>query len=127
MAGLNLRGLEIDFFHAAGEHRLVYSKCGDCGKAMFPLRNVCMQCGASGVELTDSAGRGELLSVSSVMRPTHAAFQGIGPYRVGIVALDEGFHMLSNIDGDCEIGDRLEVFFVTADDGQGLPLFRKGL
>lgn len=122
--GLSLRGLELEFFQAAADEKLLYSRCEECNLSMFPLRSVCSRCGSTQVRLAESAGRGNVLSVSIVMRSPSATFKGSEPYNVAIVALDEGFQILSNLEDVCNIGDRVEVFFLV-DGGFGLPLFRK--
>ncbi len=124
LAGLNLRGLESDFYEAAGKGRLVFSRCRDCGRAMFPLRNICLNCGSTAVDLVDSLGRGVVQSISTVSRSPHPAFRSTGPYQVAIVKVDEGFNILSNIDGECTIDQIVEVAFTTDDEGRGVPYFR---
>jgi hypothetical protein len=56
------------------------------------------------------------------------AFAALSPYAVGIVDLEEGVRMMSNI-VDCEVGAlsvgmALEVVMVKATDDVGLPFWR---
>lgn len=108
---------------AAGELR--YQECTACGRAIFDPARACRFCGATQLAWRASAGIGEVYSWSTVWRPQTPAF--VTPYVAAIVALDEGFHMVSNIVG-CEpeavhTGLAVEVEFHSA-GALTLPYFR---
>jgi len=92
---------------------------------MKPAR-VCASCGAASLTWERSEGRGTLYSWTVVWRPQHPSFQV--PYAPAIVALDEGFWMMTSIIG-CE-PDELRadlpvvVEFHPASDEAVLPYFR---
>jgi len=108
---------------AAGELR--YQECAVCARAIFDPARACRFCGATELGWRTSAGHGEVYSWSTVWRPQTPAF--VTPYVAAIVALGEGFHMVSNIVG-CEIdavhtGLPVEVVFHSA-GALTLPYFR---
>ncbi len=104
---------------AAGELR--YQRCAGCGRAAFDPAWACRSCG-SDLEWQVSAGLGEVYSHSVVWRPQTPEFTT--PYAVVIVALDEGFHLLTNLVGctvaDVRTGLRVRVAFHDA-GGATLP------
>jgi uncharacterized OB-fold protein len=58
-----------------------------------------------GVEWRVSAGRGAVYATTVVHR------RGEDPYGVSLVDLDEGFRMMSRVDGEHAIGTRVRVRF----------------
>jgi uncharacterized OB-fold protein len=73
-----------------------------------------------------SSGRGRLYSWTVVWRPQHPSFQV--PYAPAIIALDEGWWMMSSIIGctpeDLQADMPLQVEFHKASDEINLPYFR---
>ena len=114
------------FWDGCGRGELLFQKCGDCGQAQYPPLPLCGNCQSDQLVWTASSGRGVLYTYSVVTRPLDPSFAA--PYTVIIVAMDEGWYMLSNlVDGDpetIEIGRRLAVFFRRLPDGTVLPQFR---
>lgn len=109
---------------AAGELR--FQRCGGCGAAVHTPAALCGTCG--GVELTweVSSGRGEVYSWTVVWRPQTPAFTV--PYAPVIVAMAEGWHLLSNLIGcdhtEVAVGLPVEVAFHPIGDGVQLPYVR---
>jgi uncharacterized protein len=104
---------------AAGELR--YQRCGGCGRAVFYPRVLCPFCGAT--ELAWEAAEGEGTVYATTAMPRHD-----GPSRhVCLVDLDEGFRLMSRVDGvEAEavaIGDRVRLAVVAGEDGP-VPAFR---
>jgi uncharacterized protein len=99
-------------FHARGE--LGY-QVGPDGAPVWPPRMAEPGTGAP-LEWRVSAGRGEVYA-TTVARP-----RGAEPYNVALIALDEGFRMMSRVvdraPEEVRIGDRVAVRF---DDG--VPVF----
>ncbi|MGI5471924.1 Zn-ribbon domain-containing OB-fold protein [Streptomyces sp. CA-132043] len=91
---------------------LRYQRCDDCAGAVFPPRVLCPDCGSQELTWERSAGRGTVHS-ATVVRGRDGA-RGIV-----LVDLDEGFRMMSRVDGidpaTVEIGTT--VRFTAADEG----------
>jgi hypothetical protein len=108
------------------EGRLRVQRCDDCGSHVFVPQPLCPRCQGARLSWVESAGRGSLYSFTVVHRPQRPEFEV--PYTVAIVALDEGFFMLSNL-VECEpariaVGMRVEVVFRRMSDEITLPYFR---
>jgi hypothetical protein len=69
----------------------------------------------------ESAGRGVVYATTTVRR------RGEEPYDVSIIELDEGFRMMSRVEGippeEVRIGMRVEVRFEEREDGPPVPVF----
>jgi len=99
-------------------------RCRACGVHVFIPQPLCTGCFSDELEWVESAGTGGVYSFTVVHRAPHPAFAT--PYLVAIVALDEGFEMLANLDCDparAEIGMRVRVAFRAASSEISLPYF----
>lgn len=87
--------------------RLTFQQCATGGHAVFPPRISCPTCGSRDLSWADSAGRGTLYSFTTISP------RGVDPYSVVVVDVDEGFRMMSRLDGpavaDLAIGDRVRT------------------
>ena len=101
------------------QHQLAYQFSPAAGKAVFFPRLVCPFTGSTQLEWRVSAGRGEVYA-TTVVYPRDGA-----PYNVALIELDEGFRMMSRVDGvdphSVRVGQKVQVRFV-ADDTQPAPL-----
>src|SRR5712672_3591621 len=86
------------FWDAAKQHRLCIQRCNDCAQHYFYPRPLCPHCLSRNVEWVDCSGRGRLPTFVINHRPPRN-FPVQQPYIIGIVELDEGARMLSNIVG----------------------------
>lgn len=117
------------FWTACKENRLIIQKCNVCGTNRFPATHYCANCRSQSYEWIDASGKGKVFSWIIVNHPVPGDIWGDAvPYAVGLIELDEGVRMLSNI-VDCEpdkiAGDmRVEVTFAPAGGGFKLPKFR---
>jgi uncharacterized OB-fold protein len=109
---------------AQGELRL--QRCRTCSVTYFPPQPFCPRCSSGDIEVVQSSGRGFLYSYVI----THLAAPGFeAPYVIGVVELDEGPRLLTNIidvppDPD-ELPIDLPVEVVYEAVGEiTLPLFR---
>jgi uncharacterized OB-fold protein len=97
----------------AGELR--YQRCAACGKAVFYPRVACPACGAQRLDWQASAGLGTVYSTTAV------AVRDGEPRNVVLVDLDEGFRMMSRVDGVAAtavaIGLRVRLAVVDGDEG----------
>jgi uncharacterized OB-fold protein len=85
--------------------KLGYQRCTDCSEAVFYPRVICPFCGSGALEWCESVGRGTVYATTSV----HS--RNGEPRNVALVDLEEGFRMMSRVDGvpveAVEIGTRV--------------------
>ena len=85
--------------------KLGYQRCADCAAAVFYPRVLCPVCGSGTLEWRESAGRGTVYATTAV----HSRSRD--PRNVVLVDLDEGFRMMSRVEGvpaeDVEVGMRV--------------------
>jgi uncharacterized OB-fold protein len=115
------------YWQSAAAGRLVIQRCTDCGQFQFYPRSLCVSCTGE-TEWVDASGRGTLHTYTVIRQNRSEAFALLSPYAVGIVELDEGVRMMSNIVG-CEVEDLsvdmpLEAVILKAADDVGLPFWR---
>ena len=70
-------------------YTLMGEECPSCQTKIFPTRDVCLECTAPAKELSALTGLGEIYSYSTVYNAP-AGFEGMAPYLVAMVKLDEG-------------------------------------
>jgi uncharacterized protein len=115
------------YWQRAADGQLVLQRCVTCGEYQFYPRALCTAC-AGETEWVDATGRGTLYTYTVIRQNRSEAFAALSPYAVGIVELDEGVRMMSNI-VDCDVdelqvGMALEVLMLKAADDVGLPFWR---
>ena len=104
---------------AEGEARLLGSKCPSCGEMFFPRRDsgVCIHCQHEGLEDTELATQGRILAFTSVMQPPAGGYyHGPVPYNFGLIDLDDGVRVETQIGGDfgkLKIGMRAKLAIMT--------------
>ena len=117
----------LHYWQSAADGKLVLQRCVDCGEFQFYPRALCAACGGE-TEWVDASGRGTLYTFTTIRQNRSEAFVHLSPYAVGIVELDEGVRMMSNIVGceldQIEVGMALEVLLLKAADDVGLPFWR---
>ena len=95
--------------------RLGFQRCQDCSSAVFYPRVLCPVCGSISLEWQTSGGRGVVYATTTVYRRDDE------PYNVALVDLEEGFRMMSRVEGvpaeEVEIGLRVRVEMREEDDG----------
>jgi uncharacterized OB-fold protein len=99
-------------------------RCLACGAHVFIPEPLCTACFSGELAWVESRGHGSVYSFTIVHRAPHPAFAT--PYLVAIVALDEGFEMLANLDCDpalAAIGMRVRVEFRAVSEAISLPCF----
>ncbi len=72
---------------------LGFQRCGDCGAAVFYPRVICAGCGSASLFWETSSGRGTVYATTAVYRRNRE------PYNVSLVDLEEGFRIMSRIEG----------------------------
>lgn len=97
---------------------LAYQICKDDGKAFFYPRVVAPGSGSENLEWKVSQGLGTVYSTTTVCP------RGKDPYDVSLIDMDEGFRLMSRVDGldpmDVKIGMRVK-FKVQQDDEDSDP------
>lgn len=117
------------FWEACQRRELVLPYCLACARHFFYPRSFCPSCYSSDLEWRTVSGRGTLASWIVVHR-TPPGVELLAPYVVGLVDLEEGPSMLSNIVGSNEgrslsIDVALQVEFDSRAPGGFLtPVFR---
>ena len=108
----------------AGELRI--QKCEGCSLLHHPPMVRCPSCGSYELGWTCASGRGTVYSHVEPVHPPFAAFDP--PYVVGLVELEEGTRLLTNIvDIDPEavnVGMPVELVIRRQNSERPLPLFR---
>jgi uncharacterized protein len=86
---------------------LGFQRCGGCGAAVFYPRLVCPVCGGADLAWETSSGRGVVYASTAVHR------RYADPYNVALVELEEGFRMMSRVEGvpaeEVEIGTKVTL------------------
>jgi uncharacterized OB-fold protein len=118
--------LSAPYWEGCKQGVLRVQRCRDCGTFVFIPQPLCTSCMSEGLEWVESTGRGTLYSHSTVHRPQQPVFEV--PYTIGIVELEEGYYMLTNLidvePEQVEVGMPVEVAFERMSDEITLPFFR---
>jgi len=110
--------IKKEYINLMNNEKLPYIKCKSCGNVFFYPRDYCPKCNSKNLEIKVSKGEGKVFSITK--------FQGKkGDTYYGIVEMDEGFRIYSNIKNSLEIGDKVIVEFIE-ENGRKIPIF-KGL
>lgn len=94
---------------------LGFQWCRDCSSAVFFPRVLCPVCGGVSLEWRTSGGRGMVYATTAVHRRDGE------PYNVALVDLEEGFRMMSRVEGIPaeEVGIGLLVRFEVREEDDG--------
>jgi uncharacterized OB-fold protein len=94
---------------------LGFQRCRDCSSAVFYPRVLCPVCGSISLEWRTSGGRGVVYATTAVYRRNEE------PYNVALVDLEEGFRMMSRVEGIPaeEVGIGLRVRFEVRGEEDG--------
>ena len=84
------------FEEISGKWVLVGCRCKQCGKVIYPIRKVCLNCLGRDLERLDLSRNGKLYSFTIVHMPSDH-FQP--PYAIGWIELPEGIRIFSQIRG----------------------------
>ena len=99
---------------------LAFQRCAGCGAAFFYPRVLCPLCGGNDLTWETSSGRGVIYATTAVYR------RDGDPYNVVLVDLDEGFRMMSRVDGvpaeRVEVGARV-MLRIDCEGESPVPVF----
>ncbi|MCB2190884.1 MAG: Zn-ribbon domain-containing OB-fold protein [Deltaproteobacteria bacterium] len=116
------------FWEGCREHQLKFQQCVACGEVRWPPSILCPQCHSQQTKWIEASGRGSIYTFAVYHQPFHPAFKDKLPYVVGVVKLDEGPMLLTNIVGcspdslACDMPVRVEWDDITQECS--LPKFR---
>jgi uncharacterized protein len=117
----------MPYWEGCRRKELLYQHCDDCNEVVFHARAACPYCLSERLSWHRSAGEGALYSFSVQHFPVDRNNPGKLPLTLGIVELDEGFHMFTEIDCDdperLRVGTRVSVYFETLAPDLVLPKF----
>ena len=80
----------------SGKWALVGCRCKQCGKIVYPCREVCLNCMGKDMEKLNLSSHGKLYSFTIVHMPSEH-FEP--PYAIGWIELPEGIKVFSQIRG----------------------------
>ena len=95
-------------------YRMEAARCTSCREIAYPPRLVCAKCGSRGFENVSLNDEGSIVSFT-IIRVGSSQFADQTPYAIGIVELDGGVRITSQI-VDCDnsklaIGQRVKLEF----------------
>ncbi|OGU86347.1 MAG: transcriptional regulator [Ignavibacteria bacterium RIFOXYC12_FULL_35_11] len=95
-------------------YRLEAGKCQKCGEVSFPPRLVCPNCKSQEFETVRLNDEGKLLTYT-IIRVASDKFFGTTPFAVGIVELNDGVKLttqIADVDFDqLKIGQKVKLVF----------------
>jgi uncharacterized protein len=110
-----------------GELRL--QRCAHCELLRYPFAPVCPDCFSEDTTWFTASGRGRLASWATFHQAFQPYFRDKVPYVVGLVDLEEGVRLATNIVETpleaLQVGLPLEVVFELVSDDVTLPQFRQ--
>lgn len=116
-------GPDAVFADRLAQGRFEIQRCLACGGHVFMPRVLCPHCGDARLSWTVPSGRGEVYSCTTVRRRAESG----GDYNVSIIALDEGPHLMSRVEGPAadavRIGMRVRAEILHG-DGKAVLVFR---
>jgi hypothetical protein len=111
------------FYKHILQRKLMGAKCKKCGKVYLPPRPLCGSCFSKEFEWIELSPKGKLLTYT-VIHVAPSQFQGMAPYAVGIVQLENGVKIPGMIRASPEnikIGMQLTMDFGTCAATQQWP------
>ena len=120
MNGIPFTSASFDKF--CSERKLMASRCKSCGKLWLPPRPLCPECHGNDMEWKELKGKGKLVAFTVIgVGPRTMTCEGYDrdhPYCSGVVELDEGPRMTTQIMGvdvckpdNIKVGTRLTADF----------------
>jgi uncharacterized OB-fold protein len=118
----------LPFWDGLARHELLVQRCGSCRRYWFPPANRCQHCWSDRHAWEQVSGRGRLHSFTVFRRAYAAELADQLPYVVGVVELEEGPRLITNVVGiepdDVRVDLPVEVVFDDLTDDVTLHAFR---
>lgn len=116
------------FWEGCQRHELLIQRCEQCLGYRYPPRPICPHCFSMNTKWEEVSGKGEVYTFSVARMPLSPEWEPDIPYTIGVIQLDEGVRMVSNIidcaPEDIEIGMKVEVAYDDITDKITLPKFK---
>lgn len=119
------------FWDYCAKHELRMQFCKESNEWIWYPKGWCPSCGKrSAIEWRALSGKGKVYSFTIIRQviENSPAFNKDLPFVVGLVELDEGPRIYSNVTGakpeEVSIGDRVSVYFDDVAPGMSLPKFK---
>jgi uncharacterized OB-fold protein len=96
-----------------GTPAMLFQHCPHCEGTWYFARRFCPHCGAAEPQARNSAGRGQVYALTTVVRAPSAELRALAPYRIALVDMDEGFRAMTHAGDNVALGDRVQTHFVT--------------
>jgi len=117
------------FWGYCKSHEFRMQFCTSCEEWIWYPKAWCPSCGKrSNIEWRKLSGKGAVYSFTIIRQviDNSPAFQADLPFIIGLIELEEGPRIYSNVvDKEVEIGDAVSVFFDDVTAEFSLPKFRK--
>lgn len=114
------------FWEGVKQGKLLIQRCKGCGDLHHPPGPVCPKCHSFEWDTVESSGKGTVYSFVVMHYPEVPPFEYPNP--VGLIELEEGVRIISQLigvkPGEVQIGQKVQVEFVTFDGDLVLPQFR---
>lgn len=113
------------YWEACNREELTFQRCGACGHAQFYPRALCVKCHSRELSWQKSSGRATVYSFTELHRAAIPSYQADVPYLVVLLELEEGFRLMTNVEGPpdgMQIGTRGRIVFEER-GGQKVPKF----
>jgi uncharacterized OB-fold protein len=115
------------FWASCARHRMELQQCPNCRHWRYYPSPVCPECSVLGGDWRPVGGYGTLFTYSVLHRPPSSFWAQKVPYTYGVVELDEGPMMPTNVVGidpaEVRIGMRLRVTYEDVAADLALPHF----
>jgi uncharacterized protein len=116
------------FWEYCRKHELRMQFCNHCSNWIWYPKASCPHCGSrENIEWKKLSGKGQVYSFTVIRQviDNSPAFQKDVPFTIGLIELEEGPRIYSNIKGqEVKIGDSVEAYFDDVTPNFTLPKFQ---